>query len=151
MRCAFRGSSILWAAVFLALAGCRAGVFVHDEHTAAKSAEAFAQAAFVERDFPRAYAQLAPALRAERTEAAFTEIVRTMHPLAWPSSVRASSFEPVPGTATMQVYLEGRAAGSEEAFFYRLLMQGSAPGGYQPAGLFRRDAPYPSSGLRRPL
>ena len=138
--------------LLVALAGCHVGVFYHDEHIAAHTAEAFAQVAFVEQNIPRAYTLLDPTLRAERTEAAFAELVRAMHPNGRPQTVLATSFEPVPGTATIQIYLDGHSGdGSGEVFYDRLLMQGSALGGYRTAGLFRRNEPYPASTLRRSL
>lgn len=147
----FNPLSALAAATLFLLVGCRAGVIFHNEGTAARAATEFAQAAFVAQDFPRAYPLLSTAFRAKYSEAAFTQSVRAMHPAGWPQSVRATSYEPVPGANGLSVFLEGQGADPAVVFYYRLSMEGNALVGYRPTGLYRRGEPYPSNPSRRPL
>ena len=124
-------------------------VIAHDESAAAKAATQFAQVAFIDRDDTKARGLITPALAQQLPDGKLAEMVAKLHPKSFPARVAATEFEPHPGQRGMTIYLKG-TGGDDEAFFYRLLMEGDAPSGYRVAGLYRGSGPHPSSN-KRPL
>lgn len=132
----------------LILGGC-VSVIAHDEKKAAEAAERFATAAFVERDYPKAYDLMSIDAKKHIPLAQFEETIMRMHPIAFPSAIKATEFEPMPGQKTINIFLFGEQGA--ESFYYRLIMAGTSPSGYQVAGFMRGSGPYPPSKLRRKL
>jgi hypothetical protein len=128
----------------LILAGC-VSVIAHDDKKAAKAAERFTTAAFIERDYPKAYDLMSSDAKKHISLAQFQETVMRMHPTAFPSAIKATEFEPMPGQKAMNIFLFGEGGG--ESFYYRLIMTGTSSSGYQVAGFVRGSGPYPPSKL----
>ena len=135
-------------ALVIGLMGCK-GSIDHDETTAAKSAAKFAQVAFVKRDFENGYALLADSGKRYVSHEKFQETISRLHPKAFPVSVTASEYEPMPGEKAIHIYLAGE--NSAERFYYRLTMEGAAGTGYKVARFYRGSEPYPGSGSRQKL
>ena len=127
-------------ALIMGLMGCR-GSIDHDETTAAKSAFEFARVAFVKRDIENGYALLSDSAKRYVSLEKFKEVLSRLHPKAFPTSVTASEYEPVPGEKAMHIYLTGENSG--ERFYYRLTMEGAATTGYRVVRFYRGDGPYP--------
>ncbi|MGP0066412.1 MAG: hypothetical protein ACLQGP_22840 [Isosphaeraceae bacterium] len=138
----------LWVLAMCGLSTSCIRIISHDESKAANTAAEFARAAFVARDYPRAYGLLASSARSQVTLQKLTESIAEMHPKGFPSQVDAAEYEPMPGQRAMNIYLNGTGEG--EAYFYRLLMEGDAPSGYGVIGLYRSNGPPPPSN-RKPL
>jgi hypothetical protein len=129
-------------ALFIGLAGCVKSIS-HDEVAAGKSAVEFARVAFVKRDTENSYALLSDSTKRYVPLEKFKEVLSRLHPKAFPKSVSATEYEPMPGEKAMYVFLEGENAG--ERFHYRLTMEGTAATGYRVLRLDRASSPYPSS------
>ena len=127
-------------AFVMGLMGCK-GSIDHDETSAAKSAFEFARVAFVKRDIENGYALLSDSAKRYVSLEKFKEVVFQLHPKAFPKSVTATEYEPVPGDKTIYIYLIGENSG--ERFYYRLAMEGTATTGYRVVRLYRGDGPYP--------
>ena len=127
-------------ALIMGLMGCR-GSIDHDETTAAKSAFEFARVAFVKRDIENGYALLSDSAKRYVSLEKFKEVLSRLHPKAFPTSVTATEYEPVPGEKAMHIYLTGENSG--ERFYYRLTMEGAATTGYRVVRFYRGDGPYP--------
>src|SRR5919197_5448540 len=108
---------LLALALVIASMGCKGSVN-HDEISAAKSAIEFAEAAFVKHDFDHSYALLSDSGKRYVSHETFKETLARLHPKAFPVSVTASEFEPMPGEKAMHIYLTGENSG--ERFYYRL-------------------------------
>lgn len=128
---------------------CSARVLRHDEAVAAAQAEAFLAHAVVEQDFGAAHRMLRDEARLRVSEAALSDAVRQQHPHGYPTSVRATEYEPVPGQAAIQIFLIGER--DSEKFYYRVPMVGTVESGYSPDGVYRGSGPYPASSLRQAL
>src|SRR3989442_7181416 len=126
----------------IGLAGCVKSIS-HDEVSAGKSAVEFAQVAFVKRDAEKGYALLSDSTRRYVSLEKFKEVLSRLHPKAFPTSVTAIEYEPMPGEKAMYVFLQGENSG--EHFYYRLTMEGTAATGYRVLRLDRASSPYPSS------
>jgi hypothetical protein len=129
-------------ALVIGLAGCVESIS-HDDVAAGKSAAEFAQVAFVKRDTEKGYALLSDSTKRYVSLEKFKEVISRMHPKAFPKSVTAIEYEPMPGEKAMYVFLEGENVG--ERFYYRLTMEGTAATGYRVLRLDRASSPYPSS------
>jgi hypothetical protein len=134
--------------VLCATASAQIKIIVHSQEAAAKSAERFARSAFIDKDYAKAHALLAPETRKSVSVEKMAESIKKMHPAAMPAEVKAIEYETQPGQRAMNIYLKG-SAGSE-MFFYRFYMVGDATSGYEVAGLFRGSGPYPSK-AKKPL
>jgi hypothetical protein len=110
------------------LIGC-AGSIDHNNDRAAKKAEEFARIAFVNRDFEAGYKLLAEGTRRYVSVEKFTEAITRLHPKAYPMTVTAQEFEPMPGEKAIYVFLTGQNA--DERFYYRLTMEGTAVTDYR--------------------
>ena len=135
--------------VAIAVLGCSARLLSHDPETAAGAALQFATLAFVQGDLDGSYALLWDDMKKTLPPGRFREGVVAMHPGSRPSSLTATEFEPVPGQATMYIFLHGQ--NGSESFYYRLVMQGTVRTGYKVAGLFRGSGSYPPSTMRQKL
>ncbi len=135
-------------AFVMGLMGCTESI-IHDEILAAKSAVEFAQAAFVKRDVEGSYALLSDSGKRYVSPETFKQTLSRLHPKAFPVSVTASEYEPMPGEKAMHIYLKGENSG--ERFYYRLTMEGAAATGYRVVRLYRGSEPYPWSSLRQKL
>jgi hypothetical protein len=134
----------------LLLAGCvSTSIIAHDEKKAAKAAERFATAAFLKRDYSDAYDLLSIDTKNRVSLVQFQETIIKMHPAGFPSAIKPVEFEPIPGQKAMNIFLVGQEG--SESFYYRLVMEGTSHSGYQVAGIFRGNGPYPSSKLRKKL
>lgn len=120
----------------------------HDPTIAAREAQAFVEAAFVEQNFKHARTYMS----AEMRKHPLSEIEASagkIHPKGHPTTVSATEFEPIPGQAAMNIFLVGDA--ESEKFYYRVVMAGTADEGYTVAGFWRGSGPHPPSKLRQTL
>ncbi len=132
--------------VLLFLVGC-ISVITHDEKKAAVAAEEFARIALVKQNLSEAYDLLSPV--GKPTFGQFQDVLTKMHPSAFPLTLRATEFEPIPGQNGINIFLLGEHG--SEIFYYRLLMAGTAALGYKVSGIWRGNGPYPASKLRQEL
>lgn len=128
------------------LASCRARLLVHDERAAAEAAHRFGELAFEKGEFSAAYECLSPEMQQAHTEGEVTDLLSQMSHGIGPGTVRAVAFEPIPGTAAMNVYLD---LPGQRTTHYRVLMVGDAVSGYHVGGFWKRADPAPATA--RPL
>lgn len=121
----------------------------HKPILAAASANAFVQAALVEKNIDKAYGMLDPELQARTSKADFAQVITTMTTPTAPLSINATEFEPIPGQEGMNIYITGES--DRETFYYRIPMKGTQLKGYKPVGIFRNQGPYPASSARQRL
>ena len=119
----------------------------HDESSARKKAEEFARVAFVKQDVENGYALLADGTKRYVSQEQFKAVLSKLHPKAFPTTVTALEYEPMPGEKAIYVFLTGENSG--EHFYYRLTMEGTAATGYKVLRLDRAGQPYPSSNERK--
>jgi hypothetical protein len=119
----------------------------HDESSARKKAEEFARVAFVKQDVENGYALLADGTKRYVSQEQFKAVLSKLHPKAFPKTVAALEYEPMPGEKAIYVFLTGENSG--EHFYYRLTMEGTATTGYKVLRLDRAGQPYPSSNERK--
>ena len=136
------------ASVVLALS-CTPRMLRHDQTAAAAKAEEFLVHAVVKQDFGAAHRMLRGDAKLRVTEAALADAMRQQHLHGYPTSVRATEYEPVPGQAAIQIFLIGER--DSEKFYYRVPMVGNVASGYSPEGFYRGSGPYPASSLRQAL
>ena len=145
-------STLLTLPFLLLSLACGLEVFHRYHHRpdlAARSAEEFARAAFVERNEEKAMQFYWNEDGNRITRADLSALVRKMHPDGFPSDVKATDYEPVVGQPAMTIYLRG--SNGKEEFIYRLLLQGTSDTGYKVSDFFRGLGPYPASAYRKPL
>lgn len=118
----------------------------HSPALAVDVAEKFSQEAFVDRNFTAAYERL-PQEKGTFTEAALADFVKSMHPgNNFPSFVKATGWEAVPGQRMIRIYLKGAILGKPT--FYCLELNGDSKG-YAITAMYRRDDPFqPSANFR---
>jgi hypothetical protein len=133
---------------FLGLMSCMES-FDHDAVSASKKAEEFARVTFVKADFENGYALLADGTKRYVSLGQFKEVVSKLHPNAFPKTVTASEYEPMPGEKAIYIFLAGENAGAR--FYYRLTMEGTAATGYKVLRFDRSSAPPASSQDRQKL
>jgi hypothetical protein len=121
----------------------------HDELSAGKKAEEFAQVVFVQQDIENGYLLLADGTKRYVSREQFKAVLSKLHPKAFPQTVTASEYEPMPGEKALHVFLTGENSG--EHFYYRLTMEGTATTGYKVLRLDRADQPYPPSNEKKRL
>lgn len=140
----------LFLFVWLALVtACVPSLIKHDQHIAAKDGAAFAKLALVERDFDEAVKYAAYANDSNSAER-LKSLVESMHPSRkYPTRVVVVSYEPIPGTESMKIYLEG--FGDERSYHYMAVMAGTESEGYKVAAIYRSEEPFPGSDLIKPL
>ena len=114
--------------VLVVLAGCVRSV-KHDEALAGKRAIEFAQVAFVDQNFARAYELLSEGGKRHLSLDKFKETITRMHPQAFPTKVTALEYQPMPGENAIWIYLAGQNA--EQQFQYRLTMETTENGDYK--------------------
>jgi hypothetical protein len=129
-------------AFVLGLMGCAESIN-HDEALAGRRALEFAQIAFVKHDIENGYSLLSDSTKRYVSVEQFKEVVSRLHPKAFPTSLTASEYEPMPGEKAIHIYLIGENLG--EHFYYRLTMEGTASTGYRVLRLYRGSEPYPPS------
>ena len=136
--------------VWLALvSACALSLIKHNQHIAAKTGEEFAKFALVERNFDEALKYAASANDSNPADR-LKSLVESMHPSRkYPTRVIAVSYEPIPGTKSMKIYLEG--SGDDRSYHYLAIMAGTEPDGYKVAGIYRSEEPFPGSDLIKPL
>lgn len=140
---------VLYSAMLLLVVGCKGKREVgRDERNMAfDRALDFAEVAFFQRDYVKAYL-----LVSEDSKATFEEFssgIDKMHPKGFPTAVRATEYEPVPGEEKINIFLHGK--GDDEEFYYRFVMEGTKERNYKVFSLVRADGPYPPSELRERL
>lgn len=113
---------------------------------AAEEAQRFAEVAFVDRDFRKAYELLAESGKGLGSAELFKEFIVKNHHSAFPLFVKTTDYEPVPGKKRINIYVYGE--NGAEKFYYRVITVGVQETGYKVAGFDRADAPYPRSNLR---
>ena len=101
----------------------------HNEVSAARKAEEFAQIAFVKQDIESGYALLADGTKRYVSPEQFKVVVSKLHPKGLPKTVVASEYEPMAGEKAIYIFLIGENAG--EHFYYRLTMEGTGATGYK--------------------
>ena len=140
---------VLYSAMVLLVIGCRDKTKVgrDERNTAFDIALNFAEAAFFQRDYGKAYLLVSEDCNATFEE--FSSGIEKIHPKGFPTAVRATEYEPVPGEEKIKIFLHGR--GDDEEFYYRFVMQGTKERNYKVFSLERADGPYPPSELRERL
>lgn len=136
------------AAFAAGIASCSAGYVTHDPDAAAGVASEFARYALIQGDSEGGYTFLSPDAKRLVSLAALDEALTRMHPASRPARVAATDFEPVPGSRSISVFLQGSNGGGE-AFHYRITLELGTAGGYWVTGVYRGSGEYPSSPLRR--
>ncbi|HEX8267909.1 MAG TPA: hypothetical protein VF596_21100 [Pyrinomonadaceae bacterium] len=123
----------------------------HNERLAAREATKFAEAAFVNRNYEDAYKLLPKETDASFTVDSLREFVANMHPTnEYPTSIKATDYEVIPGQQQVNVYLTGDTNG--KSLYYLLGMIGTEQTGYKVLSLYRsKEGPYPNSPMRKPL
>jgi hypothetical protein len=127
---------------FLGLMSCMES-FDHDATSAGKKAEEFARITFVRSDFKNGYELLADGTKRYVSLGQFKDVVSKLHPNAFPKTVTASAYEPMPGEKAIYIFLTGENAGAR--FYYRLTMEGTAATGYKVLRFDRSSGPPASS------
>lgn len=123
----------------MALMGCEESI-KHDELSAGKKAEEFARMAFVKQDIDSGYALLADATKRHVSRDQFKVVVSKLHPNAFPKTVAAVEYRPMPlGEKAIYVFLIGENSG--EHFYYQLTMEGTATTGYRVLKFSRSSNP----------
>ena len=140
---------VLYSAMVLLVIGCKGKTKVgRDERNMAfDRALDFAEVAFFQRDHVKAYL-----LVSEDCYATFEEFgsgIDKIHPKGFPTAVRATEYEPIPGEEKINIFLYGR--GDDEEFYYRFVMEGTKERNYKVFSLACADSPYPPSELRERL
>ena len=130
------------------LIGCMETIH-HDESSAGKKAEEFARVAFVKQDVENGYALLADGTKRYVSQEQFNAVLSKLHPKAFPRTVTALEYEPMPGEKAIYIFLTGENSG--EHFYYRLTMEGTATTGYKVLRFDRAGQSYPSSNDRKRL
>lgn len=133
---------VLPGVFFLSLMSCM-GSFDHDAASAGNKAEEFARITFVEGDLKNGYDLLADGTKRYVSLGRFKEVVLKLHPHAFPKTVTASEYEPMPGEKAIYIFLAGENAGAR--FYYRLTMEGTAATGYKVLRFDRSSGPPASS------
>lgn len=129
--------------VLLLLTGCKGTE--HNPEAAAKTAERFAEIAFVQQDAAGAYEMLAKELKQSETVESTAAFIADMHKGSYPSSVKATRYAPIVGQDALSLFMHG--ANGEENYYYQFIMQGDAKSGYKVGRIYRRkDAPPESEG-----
>jgi hypothetical protein len=119
----------------------------HDASSAGKKAEEFAQLVLVAQDIENGYGLLADGTKRYVSREQFKAVVSKLHPKAFPKTVTAIEYEPMPGEKAIYVFLTGENSG--EHFYYRLTMEGTATTGYKVLRLDRASQPYPPSNEKK--
>jgi len=137
-------SSLLRFSVCAAACLIHAACFYYIEHNpplAAETARRFAQVAFVNKDFSSGLRFVLPNRRNDFTEQSLSKLVETMHPDGdFPNAIIVTGYEVLPGTRSVDVYLE-----SDDALktrFYRIRVEGDRYTGYFVSELFRQDTRF---------
>ena len=130
------------------LIGCMETIH-HDEASAGKNAEEFARVVFVKRDFENGYDLLADGTKRYVSLEQFKAVLSKLHPKAFPRTVTALEYEPMPGEKAIYIFLTGENSG--EQFYYRLTMEGTATTGYKVLRFDRASQPYPASNEKKNL
>ena len=130
------------------LIGCMETIH-HDEASAGKKAEEFARVVFVKRDFENGYGLLADGTKRYVSLEQFKAVLSKLHPKAFPRTVTALEYEPMPGEKAIYIFLTGENSG--EQFYYRLTMEGTATTGYKVLRFDRASQPYPASNEKKNL
>lgn len=123
--------------------------FNHSPLMAAEEAQRFAQVALIDRHFQKAYVMFAESGKRGISLEKFIETMDSTHPTAFPLTVAAIEYEPVPGQRGMNIYLYGE--NGEERFYYRFVMEGEMDSDYRVSGLWRSAGLSPATVLRRRL
>ena len=139
---------ILIFASSLFLCAC-AKSFDHDPKLAARRAEEFAQATFVNRDIDGGYRLLADNAKRYVPLEKFKETVVKLHPGAYPNKVTATDYEPMAGETAIYVYLTGENDG--EHFYYTLTLNGTAATDYKVVRFSRGSSAFGSTSQKQPV
>ena len=121
----------------------------HDASSAGKKAEEFAQVVFVKQDVENGYGLLADGTKRYVSREQFKAVLAKLHPKAFPKTVTALEYEPMPGEKAIYIFLTGENSG--EHFYYRLTMEGTGTTGYKVLRFDRAGQPYPSSNDKKRL
>ena len=132
--------------VIVVLLGCK-GPIQHDEVSATKTALQFGRNAFVSQDSENAYALLSDNAKRYVTRETFKETLLKSHPSGFPTDVRVTEYQPVPGEKLMYVYLSGENLHGR--LYYELTMEGDAATGYRVAIFDRSGIAPPWSSTRQ--
>jgi hypothetical protein len=133
----------------LTVVSCRFEAISHDEKMAAAAAVHFAETSFIRKDYGSGYSLLSTNLTSALSFEEFQKAAQRLHPTSFPTVIRAEEFEPVLGQKAIEIFLVGE--NSNEKFYYRLTMEGTAQTAYKVLGMYRGNGPYPPSNLRQTL
>src|ERR1044072_5851386 len=121
----------------------------HSSIMAAASAPEFAQVAFVEKNYDKAFSMIHPEVQEYAGKEKFAQGLAAMNTPSSPASIIATEYEPIPGQEGMNIYFKGES--DRETFYYRIAMKGSQQKGYKPVGVWRNKGPFPKSPMIKPL
>ena len=119
----------------------------HDASSAGKKSEEFAQVVLVKQDVENGYGLLADGTKRYVSREQLKAVLSKLHPKAFPKTVTALEYEPMPGEKAIYVFLTGENSG--EHFYYRLTMEGTATTGYKVLRFDRASQPYPPSNEKK--
>jgi len=141
---------ILYSAMVLLVISCKPKTEVigrEERNKAFDRALDFAEVAFFQQDYRKAYLLVSKDCNATFEE--FSSSVDKVHPKGFPSLIRATEYEPIPGQEKINIFLYGRSG--DEEFYYRIVMTGTKEKDYKVLSLNRANSPYPPSKLRQRL
>lgn len=96
----------------------------HYPSAAGTQAQLFAEIAFVQRNFTRAYELLSQSAKERGSTDQLREFIAKNHSSTYPLFVSATDYEPMPGQDKIMIYLYGE--NGDERFYYRMVLVGLA-------------------------
>ncbi|MFZ1699698.1 MAG: hypothetical protein WBO10_00095 [Pyrinomonadaceae bacterium] len=143
------GGALIGVLAALLMQGCFVATVRHDPQKAVDVAEAFARAAFVEKDFEGSLAftnKQKIVLKGREWET----VVRNVQGSApFPSAIRAEAYETPFGQDQVIVDLHG--TGDDKPSYYRVLLVEDATAGYTVVDARRSDTPFPKGPLQESI
>ena len=98
----------------------------HDASSAGKKAEEFAQVVLVKQDVENGYGLLADGTKRYVSREQFKAVVSKLHPNAFPKTVTALEYEPMPGEKAIYVFLTGEKKDRPWLFRQLLVLRSTA-------------------------
>ena len=141
---------LLGVTVFLSLTiGCTAAIIHHEPAQAVRVAVEFAKAAWVHHDYANASQWVT---NDDSSGSKTKEISIKLHPDGiCPIYVKATAWEPVPGTPTIKIFIDGTSPDRKVFHYYLVLVQDGNT--YKVQDVFRSadDTPFQKTNLTQNL
>lgn len=142
----------LWLLVMVFMtfwSGCQSYAIEHDPAAAGKTAIAFAEAAFVDKEYESALKFLPEDRDDSFTADTLKTLVSHTHTgLDLPRSVELLAYEIVPGQRTIKIFLKASSA-NPNPHYYQLILSGDKSSGYKVIEFYGNSREFPFSQLRR--